>query len=68
MGLPGVSILVKGTTTGTATNIDGEYSIEVPNDQVSLLFSFVGYTPFEQVVGANSVLNLTLTPSGRRRR
>jgi hypothetical protein len=68
MGLPGVSILVKGTTTGTTTNIDGEYSIEVPNDQGSLLFSFVGYTPFEQVVGAKSVLNLTLTPSGRRRR
>ncbi len=52
MGLPGVSILVKGTTTGTATNIDGKYSLNVPNDQATLVFSFIGYTSAEQLVGA----------------
>lgn len=68
MGIPGVSILIKGTNNGTSTNIDGKYSIKVPNDQVSLVFSFVTYTSVEQVVGARSVLDVSLVPSGRRRR
>ena len=40
--LPGVNIVVQGTTTGTTTNMDGEYSIKVPAD-ATLVFSFVGY-------------------------
>ena len=68
MGIPGVSILIKGTNNGTSTNIDGKYSIKVPNDQASLVFSFVTYTSVEQVVGARSVLDVSLVPSGRRRR
>tara|TARA_R100000501_G_C2603528_1_gene99959 strand:- start:28 stop:294 length:267 start_codon:yes stop_codon:yes gene_type:complete len=43
VGLPGVSVLVKGTTTGTATDIDGKFSLNVPNDQAVLVFSFIGY-------------------------
>ncbi|MFW5916714.1 MAG: carboxypeptidase-like regulatory domain-containing protein, partial [Bacteroidota bacterium] len=39
--LPGVNIVVEGTTTGTTTNMDGEYSIEAPGD-ATLVFSFVG--------------------------
>ena len=65
MGLPGVSILVKGTTTGTATNIDGKYSLNVPNDQATLVFSFIGYTTAEQVVGARSVVDFTMAPDER---
>ena len=65
MGLPGVSILVKGTTNGTATNIDGKYSLNVPNDQATLVFSFIGYTTVEQVVGARSVVDLTMAPDER---
>ncbi|MCE2780245.1 MAG: TonB-dependent receptor [Algoriphagus sp.] len=65
MGLPGVSILVKGTTNGTATNIDGKYSLNVPNDQATLVFSFIGYTTAEQVVGARSVVDLTMAPDER---
>lgn len=39
--LPGVSIVVKGTTTGVTTNMDGNYSISVPNADAVLVFSFV---------------------------
>lgn len=41
--LIGVSVLVKGTTTGTITDIDGNYSIEIPNDNAILEFSYIGY-------------------------
>jgi hypothetical protein len=47
VGLPGVSVLVKGTTTGTATDIDGKFSLSVPNDQATLVFSFIGYASLE---------------------
>lgn len=65
MGLPGVSILVKGTTTGTATDIDGKYSLSVPNDQATLVFSFIGYASIEQVVGARSVIDVSMKPDER---
>jgi TonB-linked SusC/RagA family outer membrane protein len=64
-GLPGVSILVKGTTTGTATDIDGKYSLSVPNAQATLVFSFIGYTSIEQVVGARSVIDVSMKPDER---
>ena len=44
--LPGVSVLVKGTTTGTATTVDGEYTLAVPSD-ATLVFSAVGYETVE---------------------
>jgi TonB-linked SusC/RagA family outer membrane protein len=62
VGLPGVSVLVKGTTTGTATDIDGKFSLNVPNDQAVLVFSFIGYGAVEQVVGNRSVIDVKLTP------
>ncbi|MFC3878794.1 SusC/RagA family TonB-linked outer membrane protein [Algoriphagus namhaensis] len=62
VGLPGVSILVKGTTTGTATDIDGNFSLNVPNDNAVLVFSFIGYTPIEQTVGSRSVIDVKMTP------
>ena len=40
--LPGVTIVVKGTSQGTVTNIDGSYSISVPTTQSILVYSFVG--------------------------
>lgn len=39
----GVSVSVKGTTIGTVTNLDGNYTLQVPQDARSLMFSFVGY-------------------------
>lgn len=65
LGLPGVSVLVKGTTTGTATDIDGKFSLNVPNDQATLVFSFIGYATIEQVVGSRSVIDVSLKPDER---
>ena len=62
VGLPGVSVLVKGTTTGTATDIDGKFSLNVPNDQAVLVFSFIGYAKIEQVVGNRSVVDVKMRP------
>jgi len=62
VGLPGVSVLVKGTTTGTATDIDGKFSLNVPNDQAVLVFSFIGYTAIEQLVGNRSIIDVKLSP------
>ncbi len=65
VGLPGVSVLVKGTTTGTATDIDGQFSLNVPNDDAVLVFSFIGYSPIEQVVGNRSVIDVKMAPDER---
>src|SRR5690625_1868022 len=60
MVLPGVNVTVKGTTTGTSTNPDGEYSITVPSDQDTLVFSFVGYIKQEVPVQGRSTINVSL--------
>jgi len=59
-GLPGVSIIVKGTTLGTTTQIDGTYRINVPDGNPVLIFSFVGYVTQEIMVGNQSVIDLQL--------
>lgn len=54
--LPGVSVVVKGTTTGTVTGSDGAYSVNVPDRNATLVFSFIGYvTKEEQVNGRSSI-------------
>jgi TonB-linked SusC/RagA family outer membrane protein len=60
-GLPGVNIVVKGTTTGTMTDADGNYILEVPQDGV-LIFSFVGYAQQEIAVAGQTVINVSLEP------
>jgi len=64
-GLPGVTVLVKGTTTGTATDIDGKFSLNVPSDNAVLVFSFIGYRTVEQMVGNRSIINLSMQPDER---
>ncbi|WP_055562784.1 SusC/RagA family TonB-linked outer membrane protein [Hymenobacter sp. AT01-02] len=60
-GLPGVTVVVKGTTQGTSTNSDGSFSLQAPENSV-LVFSFVGYSRREvPVTGATSQLSVTLT-------
>ena len=59
--LPGVNVVIKGTTTGTTTGADGTYSIEASSDN-TLVFSFVGYATTEAVVGQRSAINVTLQP------
>ena len=65
LGLPQVSVLLKGTGTGVPTDADGNYRISVPNNNAVLVFSFIGYTTQELTVGARSVLNVVLQPSAQ---
>jgi len=58
--LPGVSILIKGTTGGTVTNLEGVYTIEVNDRTTTLVFSYVGYITQEITVGDQTVINVTM--------
>jgi TonB-dependent SusC/RagA subfamily outer membrane receptor len=60
--LPGVSIVVKGTTEGTTTNADGAFNLEVRDADAILIFSFVGYSTQEVAVGSRSTIDVQLTP------
>lgn len=60
--LPGVNIVLKGTTEGTITDADGNYSINVPSENSVLVFSYIGYTREEITVGSQTVINLTMMP------
>jgi len=60
--LPGVQILQKGTTQGTVTNMEGDFSIRVPSD-ATLVFSFMGFTTQEIAVQGRTIINVTLAPS-----
>lgn len=59
--LPGVNILLKGTSTGTVTDHNGEYSLKVPSTGGTLVFSFIGFTTQEIRVGKQSVVNVQLS-------
>ncbi len=58
--LPGVSVVVKGTTTGTNTDANGAYTINVPSSSSILQFSFVGMTTTEETVNGRAVVNAAL--------
>ncbi len=59
--MPGVNIMVKGTGTGVVSNINGKFSINVPNRDAILLFSFVGYISQEIPVGNQTEISITLS-------
>ena len=60
--LPGVNVSVKGTTTGTTTDSEGNYRPSVGSDKDVLLFSFIGFISEEVVVGNQSAIDVTLLP------
>jgi len=60
--LPGVSILIKGTQTGTQTDVNGNYSLSAPAN-ATLVFNFVGYTALEQAVNNQTTINVSLASS-----
>jgi carboxypeptidase-like protein len=62
MTLPGVSVVVKGTTLGTITDIDGKYSIDVPENATTLVYTYVGMVTEEMAIGANNVIDVSLVP------
>lgn len=57
-GMPGVTVLVKGTTTGTVTDIEGNYRLTVAGDAV--VFSFIGFASQEIAIGNQTVINVVL--------
>lgn len=61
-GMPGVSILEKGTGNGAISDADGKFSIQVRSQSAVLVFSFVGYASQEVAVGSVSALSVTLQP------
>jgi TonB-linked SusC/RagA family outer membrane protein len=58
--LIGATVLVKGTSSGTITDIDGKYTLRVPSDDAVLVFSFTGYSTEEVTVGTSNVVDITL--------
>jgi TonB-linked SusC/RagA family outer membrane protein len=56
----GANITVKGTTIGTVTDYDGNYSLNVPSEKSVIVYSYVGTVPQEKTVGKNRVINVTL--------
>jgi len=61
-GIPGVSIVVKGTTIGSVTDPNGNYTLTVPADATTLVFSFIGMKTREVAIDGRSVINLVMDP------
>ena len=61
--LPGVTVLIKGSTVGTLTGSDGKYTLSVPQSAQSLVFSFVGLQSQEIPIGSSNVYNVILSES-----
>jgi TonB-linked SusC/RagA family outer membrane protein len=60
--LPGVNVLLKGTTNGTTTNANGAYSLTIPEGNNILIFSYIGYTTEEVAVNNRTVIDVSLKP------
>ncbi|UZR99309.1 SusC/RagA family TonB-linked outer membrane protein [Chondrinema litorale] len=60
MPLPGVSVIIKGSSTGTVTDIDGNFRLEVKNEDAVLIFSYVGFLSKEIPVGEQITFNIKL--------
>ena len=61
MPLPGVTIVLKGTAIGTSSDFDGNYTITVPDDAKTLVFSFIGFITKEVAINNQSVINVMLS-------
>ncbi|WP_211323710.1 SusC/RagA family TonB-linked outer membrane protein [Sediminitomix flava] len=64
--LPGVSVIFVGTTTGAATDFNGQYRLTVPNDVNEVKFSYIGYLDQVLEVGAQSIIDVTLQPDSEQ--
>jgi TonB-linked SusC/RagA family outer membrane protein len=61
--IPGVNVFLKGTTAGTVSNLEGKFSLDIPEDQpVTVVFSFVGYVTQEIPIENQTMLDITLVP------
>lgn len=64
--LPGVSVIIKGTTIGTVTDTEGKYSLAAPSNQSIIVFTFVGYTTQEIQVGSQNLINVSMSQDLRQ--
>ncbi len=64
--IPGVNVLVKGTSQGTITDIEGQYRLGVTEEAEALVFSFVGYETLEMPIGTKSIIDVDLTEDARQ--
>lgn len=62
LGMVGVPVVVKGTTIGTATDIDGAFTLSVPDNARTLVVSFIGYKTVELPIGTQTTFNVTMAP------
>lgn len=60
--LPGVNIILQGTNTGTSTDVDGHYSLQIPSGNEILVVSFVGYIPQQIPVNGRNTIDIELAP------
>ena len=59
--LVGASVVVKGTTSGTITDVDGAYSLKLPENATTIVFSFIGFSAFEKNIGSESTMDIVLS-------
>ena len=64
--LPGASIILKGTSTGTVTDVNGDYTIDLPDKDAILVFSSIGYITQEIAASGRSVINVTMVEDVQR--
>ncbi|MPR34132.1 SusC/RagA family TonB-linked outer membrane protein [Salmonirosea aquatica] len=60
IALPGVSVVLKGSTTGTTTNAEGMYSLNTPGSDGTLVFSYVGFLTVEEAINGRSTINIKM--------
>ena len=65
-GLPGVAVLVQGTTQGTTTGVNGEYTINVPENANTLVFRFIGYTTVQRQIGNATTINVAMAVDAKQ--
>src|SRR5690554_2609318 len=58
--LPGVNVLLKGTSTGTVTDLDGRYTLDTPGPEGTLVFSFIGYATQEVPINGRAVIDVVM--------
>ncbi|MBK3516476.1 SusC/RagA family TonB-linked outer membrane protein [Carboxylicivirga marina] len=63
--LPGVSVYIEGTTTGTITNIDGQYTLDVPSD-ATIVYSFIGMKSIKEVVNGRTIIDVLMAPDSEQ--
>ena len=64
--MPGINIVVKGTNSGTVTDISGVYRLTVPANEATLIFSFIGFETQEIKVGARNILDIVMKPDPKQ--